>query len=96
MQWQSAYPGRVLFYRKISGRHMLGPAGNRGQTLGIIGNILNKKKPSDKKDTKEDTVDEENRTIKESLKAVGEELTRSAAESLNKTIDEIKEDWKNS
>ncbi len=52
--------------------------------LGVIGNILDKKEKNNGKST----------VNKGGMKAVGEELAKSAAEMLNETIDDIKEDWK--
>ena len=52
--------------------------------LSIIGNILIKKEEKNGKSTEN----------KGGLKAAGEELAKSAAESLNETIDDIKKDWK--
>lgn len=54
--------------------------------LGIIGNILEKKEKNNEK----------NMVNEEGLKAVGVELAKSAAETLNEMIDDIKEDIKNS
>lgn len=52
--------------------------------LAVIGNIINKKEKHNDTST----------TTKQGLKAIGEELAKSAAETLNETIDEIKEDMK--
>lgn len=52
--------------------------------LGIIGNIIDKKEKNNGKSA----------VNKGGLKTVGKELAKSAAETLNETIDDIKDDWK--